>query len=65
MILLAECKNKIGILLDKPLILRLALNESLKKGNDEEESPDDGGVDKEQTLILLALIKKMLLNPMQ
>jgi hypothetical protein len=31
--------------LDKPLILRLALNESLEKGNDEEESPDDGGVD--------------------
>ena len=43
--ILNRCKNKISIWLEKPLILRLALNESLEKGNYEEESLDDGGLD--------------------
>ena len=58
MILLAECEKEIDIWLDKQLILRKALNVSLEKWNEEVEVPNDGGVDKEQTVILIALIKE-------
>jgi hypothetical protein len=40
--------------LDKQLELRQALNLSLERGNEEVEIPNDGGVDLEQTVILLA-----------
>ena len=53
MILFAECEKYIDIWLVKHLKLRLALNFLLERGNEEEEIPDDGGVDYEQTVILL------------
>jgi hypothetical protein len=53
-ILLAECEQDIDIWLDKRLKLRQALNLSLERGNEEVEIPNDGGVDLEQTVILLA-----------
>jgi hypothetical protein len=44
-ILFAECEKYIDIRSVKQLILRLALNFLLERGNEEEEIPDDGGVD--------------------
>jgi hypothetical protein len=44
-ILLTEYEKYIDIWLVKQLILRLALNFLLEKGNEEEEITDDGGVD--------------------
>ena len=40
------------------MILKLALNLSLERGNEAEERPDDGGVESVQTVIVLAIIKE-------
>ncbi len=58
MILLAECEKGINNWLEKQFRLRQALHLWLERRNEVAEILDDGGVDLEQTVILLALIKE-------